>query len=382
MQFRTRAIHVGPEHDRQTGAIVPPIHLSSTFVQPGAGQWAEFDYSRSGNPTRKAFETTLASLEGGAGALAFASGMAATHCATMILEQGDHVVAGTDIYGGTYRLLHKIANRSGIATTLAPSTDLAHLAAAITPQTTLLWIASPGNPLMSITDIAACARLARERGILLAVDNTLASPALTRPLELGADLVMHSATKYIGGHSDVLGGALVVKDKALYDRLYFVQNATGAVMGPLESFLCSRGLKTLELRVREHSRTALKIAEYLAQHPGVGRVLYPGLKNHPGHEIAAKQMTGGFGGMLSFEAAGGFEAAKTIVQSTKLFQLAVSLGAAESLIEQPASMSHASYDRDARLAHGITDGLIRLSVGLEAFEDLRDDLDHALAQVP
>ena len=381
MQFRTRAIHVGQEHDRQTGAIVPPIHLSSTFVQPGAGQWAEFDYSRSGNPTRKAFETTLAALEGGAGALAFASGMAATHCATMLLEQGDHVVAGTDIYGGTYRLLHKISNRSGITATLAPSTDLGQLAAAITPKTKLLWIESPGNPLMSITDIAACARLARERGILLAVDNTLASPALTRPLELGADLVMHSATKYIGGHSDVLGGALVVKDKPLYDKLYFVQNATGAVMGPLESFLCSRGLKTLELRVREHSRTALKIAEHLAQHPRVGRVLYPGLENHPGHEIAARQMTGGFGGMLSFEAAGGFEAAKTIVQCTKLFQLAVSLGAAESLIEQPASMSHASYDRDARLAHGITDGLIRLSVGLEAFEDLRDDLDQALARV-
>lgn len=380
MQFRTRAIHVGQECDRQTGAVVPPIYLASTFVQPGAGQWAEFDYSRSGNPTRKAFETTLAALEGGSGALAFASGMAATHCATMLLEQGDHIVAGTDIYGGTYRLLHKISNRSGIATTLAPSTDLAQLAAAITPRTKMLWIESPGNPLMSITDIAACARLARERGILLAVDNTLASPALTRPLELGADLVMHSATKYIGGHSDVLGGALVVKDKQLYDRLYFVQNATGAVMGPLESFLCSRGLKTLELRVREHSRTALKIAEHLSNHPGVSRVLYPGLPNHPGHEIAAKQMTGGFGGMLSFEAAGGFEAAKTIVQSTKLFQLAVSLGAAESLIEQPASMSHASYDREARLAHGITDGLIRLSVGLEAFEDLRDDLDQALSR--
>lgn len=380
MQFRTRAIHVGQECDRQTGAVVPPIHLASTFVQPGAGQWAEFDYSRSGNPTRKAFETTLAALEGGSGALAFASGMAATHCATMLFEQGDHIVAGTDIYGGTYRLLHKISNRSGIATTLAPSTDLAQLAAAITPKTKLLWIESPGNPLMSITDIAACARLARERGILLAVDNTLASPALTRPLELGADLVMHSATKYIGGHSDVLGGALVVKDKQLYDRLYFVQNATGAVMGPLESFLCSRGLKTLELRVREHSRTALEIAEHLSKHPRVSRVLYPGLPNHPGHEIAAKQMSGGFGGMLSFEAAGGFEAAKAIVQSTKLFQLAVSLGAAESLIEQPASMSHASYDREARLAHGITDGLIRLSVGLEAFEDLRDDLDQALVQ--
>ncbi len=379
MQFRTRAIHVGQECDQETGAVVPPIHLASTFVQPGAGDWGQFDYSRSGNPTRKAFETTLACLEGGVGALAFASGMAATHCVTMLLESGDHIVAGSDIYGGTYRLLHKITNRSGIRVSLAPSTDLGRLAAAITPQTRLLWIESPGNPLMSITDIAACAKLARERGILLGVDNTIASPVLTRPLELGADIVMHSATKYIGGHSDVLGGALVVKDKSLYDRLYFVQNATGAVMGPLESFLCSRGLKTLELRVLEQSRTALKIAEHLARHPRVKRVLYPGLPGHTGHEIAARQMSGGFGGMLSFEAVGDLETTKKIVQSTKLFQLAVSLGAAESLIEQPASMSHASYDREARLAHGITDGLIRLSIGLEAFEDLRDDLDHALA---
>lgn len=380
MHFRTRAIHVGQEPDRETGAVVPPIHMASTFVQPGAGVWGTFDYSRSGNPTRKAFETTLASLEGGAAALAFASGMAATHCVTMLLEQGDHIVAGSDIYGGTYRLLHKITNRSGILTTLAPSTDLDRLAAAFTPRTKLLWIESPGNPLMSITDIAACAQLAHERGILLGVDNTLASPALTRPLELGADIVMHSATKYLGGHSDVLGGALVVKDKALFDRLYFVQNATGAVMGPLESFLCSRGLKTLELRVREQSRTALAIAEHLARHPRVKRVLYPGLPHHPGHEIAARQMTGGFGGMLSFEAAGDLDSTKKIVQSTRLFHLAVSLGAAESLIEQPALMSHASYDREARLAHGITDGLIRLSIGLEALEDLRDDLDQALAQ--
>jgi len=378
MHFRTRAIHVGQECDPETGAVVPPIHLASTFVQPGAGEWGRFDYSRSGNPTRKAFETTLASLEGGVAALAFSSGMAATHCATMLCEHGDHILAGTDIYGGTYRLLHKITNRSGIAVSLAPSTDLKQLAAAITPRTKLLWIESPGNPLMSLTDIAACARLARERGVLLAVDNTLASPALTRPLELGADLVMHSATKYIGGHSDVLGGALVAKDQTLYDRLYFVQNATGAVMGPLEAFLCSRGLKTLELRVLEQSRTALAIAEHLALHPRVSRVLYPGLPDHPGHEIARRQMSGGFGGMLSFEAAGGFEAAKTIVETTKLFQLAVSLGAAESLIEQPASMSHASYDREARQAHGISDGLVRLSVGLEAFEDLRDDLDQAL----
>lgn len=378
MHFRTRAIHVGQEADRQTGAVVPPIHLASTFVQPCAGAKVEFDYSRSGNPTRKAFETTLAGLEGGCGALAFASGMAATHCVTMLLETGDHVVAGADIYGGTYRLLHKIVNRAGVTTTLANSADLDAMEAAIRPQTRLMWIESPGNPLMSITDIAACARLAKKHGVLLTVDNTLASPALTRPLELGADIVMHSATKFIGGHSDVLGGALIVADRTLYDKLYFIQNATGAVMGPLESFLCSRGLKTLELRMREHSQTAMAIAQFLQAHPSVDHVNYPGLPDHPGHAIARRQMIGGFGGMLSFEAKGGFAAAKKIVESTKLFQLAVSLGAVESLIEQPASMSHASYDPQDRAAHGISDGLIRLSVGLEAFEDLRDDLAQAL----
>jgi cystathionine gamma-lyase len=380
MHFRTRAIHVGQEKDPTTGAVIPPIHLASTFVQPGAGQWGEFDYSRSGNPTRKAFETTLASLESGKHALAFSSGMAATHCVTMLLEAGDHILAGTDIYGGTYRLLHKVLNRSQVDVTLVPTTDPARIAAAIGTRTKLLWLETPGNPLLSITDIAACAQVAHARGLLVAVDNTLASPVLTRPLERGADIVMHSATKYLGGHSDVLGGALVVADKPLYDRLYFIQNATGAVMGPWESFLCSRALKTLELRVREHCRTAHEIAEFLAADPRVTRVLYPGLPQHPGHAIALRQMQGGFGGMVSFEVAGDFAVAGRLVESTRLFQLAVSLGAAESLIEQPAAMSHASYDRADRLAHGIGDGLIRLSIGLEAYEDLRDDLDQALQQ--
>jgi len=381
MHFRTRAIHVGQDRDPQTGAVVPPLHLASTFVQPGAGEWGAFDYSRSGNPTRKAFETTLASLEGGSGALAFASGMAATHCVTMLLEQGDHVVAGADIYGGTYRLLHKVANRAGIGVSLVSTTDLRAVAAAMTPRTKLVWIESPGNPLMSICDIAACAKLAHEHHSLLGCDNTLASPVLTRPLELGADIVMHSATKYISGHSDALGGALVVSDRELLDRLYFLQNATGAVMGPLEAFLCSRGLKTLELRVREQSRTAQRIAEFLTADRRVRRVLYPGLVDHPGHDVATRQMDGGFGGMLSFEVVGDFEAAKRVAQSTTLFQLAVSLGAVESLIEQPASMSHASYDPADRLAFGISDGLIRISVGLEAFDDLRDDLDQALGAI-
>lgn len=380
MQFRTRAIHVGSEPDPQTGAVVPPIHLASTYVQPGAGKWGPYNYSRSGNPTRKALETTLASLESGCGALAFASGMAAIHCAAMLLQPGDHVVAGTDIYGGTYRLLHKIVSPTGIEVTLAPSTDLEALEAAIRPQTRLVWIESPGNPLLSISDIAACAELAHRRGALLGVDNTLATPVLTRPLELGADMVMHSATKFLGGHSDLLGGALVVKDPDLLRRLAFIQNATGAVMGPMEAFLCSRGLKTLELRVREQCRTAGRLAEFLANDRRVRRVLYPGLPAHPGHAIASRQMQGGFGALLSFEVAGDLEAARRLVESTRLFQLAVSLGAVESLIEQPARMSHAAYDRADRLACGITDNLVRLSVGLEAFEDLREDLDQALAR--
>ncbi len=378
MHFRTRAIHVGNERDPRTGAVVPPIHLASTFVQPGAGVWAEFDYSRSGNPTRKNLEQTLASLEGGTHALAFSSGMAATHAATMLLETGDEILAGTDIYGGTYRLLHKIVNRGGVTVRLADSTNLEAFRAAFTPQTKLVWIETPGNPLLSITDIEACAALAHEHGALLGVDNTFASPVLTRPLELGADIVMHSATKYLGGHSDVLGGALVVRDKALFDRLYFVQNATGAVLDPFGSFLVSRGLKTLEIRVREQSRTAQRLAEFLVELPAVSRVLYPGLKDHPRHDLAARQMHGGFGAMLSFELAAGFETARRVAESTHLFQLAVSLGAVESLIEQPASMSHASYAPEDRAAHGITDGLVRISVGLEDFDDLREDLQRAI----
>jgi cystathionine beta-lyase/cystathionine gamma-synthase len=378
MHFRTRAIHVGNERDPATGAVVPPIHVASTFVQHHAGQWREFDYSRSGNPTRKNLETTLASLEGGCGALAFASGMAATHGATLLLKTGDHILASSDIYGGSFRLFHKILDRAGIEISLAPATDPARFAEAFQPNTKLVWVESPGNPLMSITDIAAVAALAHERGCLLGVDNTFATPVLTRPLELGADIVMHSATKYLGGHSDALGGALVVRDEELYKRLYFAQNATGGVLSPFDSFLISRGIKTLELRVREQSRTALELARWLAQDPRVARVLYPGLESHPGHALACRQMDGAFGAMLTFEVAGDFAKTKRVVEATRLFQLAVSLGAVESLIEQPASMSHASYDPAARAAHGITDGLIRLSVGLEAFEDLWNDLDQAL----
>jgi cystathionine beta-lyase/cystathionine gamma-synthase len=377
MKFRTKCIHVGSQRDATTGAVVPPIHVASTFVQPGAGEWGEFDYSRSGNPTRKNLENLLAALEGGVGGLAFASGMAATHCATMLLNAGDHVLAGSDIYGGTYRLLHKICNRAGIEVSLADSTNLSVFASAFRHNTKLVWIESPGNPRLTITDIAACAQLAHTHDALLGVDSTFASPVLTRPLEFGADIVMHSATKYLGGHSDVLGGALIVQDKLLFDRLYFIQNATGGTLSPFDSFLVHRGIKTLPLRVRAQCETALQLAKWLDQQQCVTRVLYPGLPNHPGHDIACRQMDGAFGAMLTFEVAGDFAKAKRIAEATKLFQLAVSLGAVESLIEQPASMSHASYDAADRAAHGITDGMIRLSIGLEAFEDLRDDLTEA-----
>ncbi len=382
MHFRTKAIHVGNPTDPTTGAVVPPIYVASTFVMEEAGKAQEYDYSRSGNPTRGNFETTIAALEGGVRGLGFASGMAASHCATMLLESGQHVIAGTDIYGGTYRLLHKICCRSGIAVSLAETTDLDNLEKAWRPETKMLWLETPGNPLMSITDLRAAARWAKERGLLTVVDNTFATPVLTRPLELGIDIVVHSATKYLGGHSDLLGGAMVVADADLGQRLYYTQNATGGVMSPWDSFLASRGLKTLELRVREQCRSAMEVATFLAQHPRVGRVLYPGLKTHPGHALATEQMHGGYGAMLSFEVKGDLSQAKQLVESTKLFRLAVSLGAVESLIEQPATMSHASYDRADRLKFGITDSLVRLSVGLEHPADLIQDLESAIAKLP
>ena len=378
MQFRTRAIHVGQERDPATGAVVPPLHLASTFVQPDASMSTAYDYARTGSPTRHAFERTLADLDGGVRGLAFASGMAATHCVTQLLAPGDRIVTGTDIYGGTWRLFNRVLAAQGIVVTAVDTSDTAAVAAAVVPGTKLVWIESPGNPLLSITDIAACAEIAHAAGALLACDATLATPALTRPLAHGADIVMHSATKSIGGHSDLLGGALVVRDAELGSRLHWLQNATGAVMGPLESFLCSRGLKTLELRVQAQSATALELAEWLTSQPRVRRVLYPGLAAHPGHALAARQMTGGFGTIVSFEIDGTAEQARRVVESTRLFQLAVSLGAVESLIELPALMSHGSYDPAARRAVGIADGLIRLAVGLEAFADLRDDLAAAL----
>ena len=378
---RTRAIHVGNEVDATTGAVVPPIHFASTFRQPGAGEWGEYDYSRSGNPTRTNLQATLASLEGGCGTLAFSTGMAAIHAVTMRLRQGDHVVAGSDLYGGAYRLLHQICNRSGIRVTLVDMTDLAAVEGAIEESTKLIWAETVGNPRLTVVDLQAIVAIAKPRGVVTGVDNTFGTPALLRPLELGIDIVMHSATKYLGGHSDCLGGVLTVADPDLLQELYFIQNATGAVLDPLSCFLVARGLKTLDIRVREQSATAMRLAQWLQSHPAVTRVLYPGLPSHPQHEIAKRLLHGGFGAMITFEVDGSIERTAEVCASTELFHLAVSLGAVESLIEQPASMSHASYDAEDRKRFGITDGLIRLSVGLESFEDLQADLDQALEQV-
>ena len=378
LSFRTRSIHVGSNRDPQTGAVVPPIHVASTYVLPGAGEPSEFDYTRTGNPSRQRLEQLVASLEGGVGGLAYSSGMAATHGAMMLLKQGDHVIAGADIYGGTYRLLHKVLNQAGIEVSLVDTRQIHRLDQAARDNTRMLWLESPGNPLMSITDLEQCCRWAKSRTILVGVDNTFATPVLTRPLEFGADIVMHSATKYLGGHSDALGGVLVTSQTEILERLHFFQNAVGNVMSPWDAYLVGRGIKTLELRVREQSSTALRLAEFLSQHPRVRSVNYPGLEQHPGYEIALRQMDGAFGAMISFEAGDDFSQAKTMVESTGLFQLAVSLGAVESLIEQPASMSHAAYDREDRLAHGITDSLVRISVGLESFDDLKADLSQAL----
>lgn len=378
MKFRTRAIHIGSEPD-STGAVVPPIYLSTTYVQPGPGDWGTFDYSRSGSPTRARVEKTIADLEGAAGSLAFASGMAATHCAVGLLQSGSHIVAGCDMYGGTYRLLHKICNRNNISVTLVHADDANHIAEAIRPETKMVWVESIGNPLMSVPDLEQIAAVTRKAGVLLAVDSTFVPPCILRPLDLGADIVMHSATKYFGGHSDCLAGALSAKTKELHQQLYFIQNATGGVIGGLEAFLLHRGIKTMELRVREQSKSAMQIAQWLEKHSKVQRVLYPGLPSHPHHQRAKRLMGDQFGGMVSFEVAGDIDAAKRVCKGTELFGLAVSCGAVESLIEQPATMSHASYDPAARAKAGINDTLVRISVGLEDPEDLISDLDQALA---
>jgi cystathionine beta-lyase/cystathionine gamma-synthase len=377
--FATRAIHVGQDPDPTTGAVIVPIYQTSTYAQSEVGVHKGFDYSRTSNPTRAALEACLASLDGGTHGLAFASGMAAEDTLLHLFNTGDHVIASDDVYGGTFRLFHRVLERVGLRFTFVDATCIDNVAGAIEERTRLVWLESPTNPLMKLVDIAAVARLAHERGILVAVDNTFASPYCQRPLELGADVVHYSTTKYLGGHSDVVGGALVTSNDDLWQQLKFLQNAVGAVPGPFDSWLVLRGLKTLAVRMRQHSANALQVACFLQQHERVKAVYYPGLDSHPQHDLARRQMVGGFGGMLSFEVKGGVEAAREVARRTRLFTLAESLGGVESLIELPALMTHASVPAERRAEIGIDDGLIRLSVGIEDGDDLVADLEQALA---
>ncbi|MCV7210932.1 cystathionine gamma-synthase [Mycolicibacterium canariasense] len=372
----TRAIHAGFRPDAATGAVNAPIYASSTFAQDGVGGLrGGFEYARTGNPTRAALEASLAAVEQADYGRAFSSGMAATDCALRaVLRPGDHVVIPDDAYGGTFRLIDKVFTHWGITHTPVPLSDVGAVAAAITPQTKLVWVETPTNPLLNIADIAALAEVARERKVKLLVDNTFASPALQQPLTLGADIVLHSTTKYIGGHSDVVGGALLTNDEELDIAFAFLQNGAGAVPGPFDAYLTMRGLKTLVLRMQRHSENAAKVAEFLAEHPAVGTVLYPGLAGHPGHAVAAKQMTG-FGGMVSVRLKGGRAAAHELCARTEIFILAESLGGVESLIEHPGAMTHAST---AGSQLEVPDDLVRLSVGIEESADLIGDLEQAL----
>jgi cystathionine gamma-synthase len=375
--FETRAIHAGQAPDPATGAVVPPVSLSTTFAQEAVGKHRGFEYSRSGNPTRAALETCIASLEGADHGLAFASGLAAEDCVLRMLTPGDHLVMPNDAYGGTYRLISRVWSPLGIRFTPANLSDLDAIARAWRPETRMIWVETPSNPLLSIVDIAAVATWAHEHDALLVVDNTFATPYLQQPLALGADIVVHSATKYLGGHSDVVGGLLATNDAGLAEQFAFYQNAAGGVPGPLDCYLVLRGAKTLAVRMDRHCSNAAAIANHLVGHPAVGTVLYPGLPSHPGHDVAARQMKG-FGGMVSFVLAAGEAAALEVARSTSIFTLAESLGAVESLIEHPHRMTHASA---AGSPLEVEPGLIRLSVGIETLDDLIADLDDALDSI-
>jgi cystathionine gamma-lyase len=375
--FATRAIHAGQEPDPATGATVVPIYATSTYTQEGPGKHKGYEYSRSGNPTRAALEQCLAALEGGEQGLAFASGLAATTGVLSILRPGDEVVAAADLYGGTYRLLERVFRPWGLVTHYTEDPRPDGFARIITPKTKLVWIETPTNPLLQMVDIAAVAEVSHRHNALLAVDNTFASPYLQQPLRLGADLVVHSTTKYLGGHSDVIGGAVVGR-RELLEPVKFYQNAAGGVPGPFDAYLTLRGLKTLEVRMQKHCGNARRLAAWLVEQPQVDKVYYPGLPTHPGHDLAVKQMRD-FGGMLSLKLKGGTEAARRFMTRTKLFSLAESLGGVESLLCHPATMTHASIPAELRLKRGIDDGLLRLSVGIEDVEDLEADLKQALA---
>jgi cystathionine gamma-lyase len=377
MRFATRAIHAGVEPDPATGAIMTPVYLTSTYAQSAPGQHKGYEYSRSDHPTRAALEHNLAALEGVEYGLAFASGLAAESAVLHLLQTGDHVVATRDLYGGTYRLFERVWAKYGVEFSYAEGEDIDALRRAFRPNTKLFWIETPSNPLLSIVDLRAACELAHAHGALAVVDNTFATPYLQQPFEFGADIVVHSTTKYLGGHSDVVGGALCVRERALYEQLKFYQNAVGAVPGPLDCFLVLRGIKTLALRMRQHCENARRIAEYLAQHPEVKQVRYPGLPTHPGHALARQQMRD-FGGIVTMELHGGAARAMRFLSSTRLFTLAESLGGVESLMCHPATMTHASIPPEERARIGITDALIRLSVGVEDGDDLLEDLAQAI----
>jgi cystathionine gamma-lyase len=381
-KFGTRAIHAGQEPDPSTGAIMTPIYATSTYVQSSPGVHKGFEYSRSQNPTRFAFERCVADLEGGISGFAFASGLAAMSTTLDLLDTGNHVIAGDDLYGGTFRLFERVRKRSaGLNFTF---TDLSNLRAdirgAIRPETKMLWVETPSNPLLKITDLAAVAAIAHEHGMLAVADNTFATPFLQRPLELGFDIVIHSVTKYLNGHSDMIGGIAVVRDPALAEKMRFLQNAVGGVSGPFDSFLALRGLKTLHLRMERHCSNALSLAQWLERHPKVAHVVYPGLPSHPQHELAKQQMSAA-GGMITIFLKGGLGEARRFLENCHIFALAESLGGVESLIEHPAIMTHASVPLAQREALGISDTLVRLSVGIEDVADLQADLEYALTKV-
>ena len=376
--FSTRAIHAGQEPDPATGAVTVPIYQTSTYAQEALGKNLGYEYARTHNLTRASLEGCLASLEGGAHGLCFASGLAALNTLAQTLSAGDHVVAGDNLYGGSYRLFERVFRRLGLAFTFVPSSDLTAIEAALKPNTRLVFVETPTNPMMQLTDIAGVARLTRPRGIRLAVDNTFMTPYFQRPLELGADLVHHSVTKYLNGHSDMVGGALVTSDETLAEQLRFLQNAAGGVPGPMDCWLALRGVKTLPLRMERHDANARELAAFLAQHPRVSRVMYPGLPDHPQHDLARRQATG-FGGMISFiPGDGSLDQGRCVFNRFHLFTRAESLGGVESLVCHPASMTHAAVPREVRMGMGFADGLLRLSVGIEDLDDLRADLAQAL----
>ncbi|MBC8754229.1 cystathionine gamma-synthase [Kordia sp. YSTF-M3] len=379
MKFNTKTIHGGQEPDKAYGAVMPPIYQTSTYAQTTPGGHKGYEYSRTHNPTRTALEKSFASIENGNYGLAFGSGLAAIDAIMKLLQPGDEVISTSDLYGGTYRLFTKIFEGFGIKFHFIGMQNAANIESYVNENTKLIWVETPTNPMMNIIDIEASSAVAKKHNIMLAVDNTFATPYLQRPLDLGADIVMHSATKYIGGHSDLVMGALVVKDKKLADKLYFIQNASGAICGPMDSFLALRGIKTLHVRMQRHCENGKAVAEYLAQHPAVENVYWPGFESHPNHEIAKKQMDD-FGGMISFTTKGNdYEKSIKIVENLKVFVLAESLGGVESLAGHPASMTHASIPKSAREKTGVVDSLIRLSVGIEDIDDLIADLAQAIA---